>query len=674
MPMTFSEKLARGFKFDQLKVKQKLQRAIYLFLGIITLMIVYTSVTLYQQKNDGQVVNIAGRQRMLSQKFTKEVFFALQQSSLTGKPVDLSGSDSTKRLFEVSLKALVKGGVTYADPQMTKKITLPGVSKDEIEQKLEEVLRFWNQLLNEVEGLHGATSWDLDLKELNSLSVKVLVEMNNGVGMIADAADTKVMVLQIAQIVMWLLAIGLAIPVTKVLVASINIPISEMLATTRKISTGDLRFTPQSMNSKDELADLAENIDTMRDGLSSIINTVQQNGRQMTHSSAQIAKVSKEISDSVEKEQKGTDRIKTATNDLHQISGTVNDTVNRTVETVEQTRSEAQDGIEVVRRNIEELTDTVKSVNATAQQMELLNEATGKIHNIIESIQNIADQTNLLALNATIEAARAGEAGKGFAVVANEIKDLASQTAESTSEITNLLNSFTTQVSEAVEAMQSVVKQVDHSQEQSEQTVSAFEGMSNSVDSTLESAQEISGFNNQQQQQLLQLQGYFTDLIEVLRDNNKKADITTMVASELSLAAERLQAILGKFSTDAEQPTKKTDSEKRLHPRIENSIMVKLAHEEQIIEGVSHDLSMTGLSLRCREKMSIDHSIPAEIFIPDFSGGSKEEVLRLSVKIVREFQEGPDHFYGLEFVNLQEQHKKTLKKIFDFYLKPHQFA
>ncbi len=61
--------------------------------------------------------------------------------------------------------------------------------------------------------------------------------------------------------------------------------------------------------------------------------------------------------------------------------------------------------------------------------MTRIEDASRKIEQIIDVIEDIAFQTNLLALNAGIEAARAGEAGKGFAVVAQEVRELAQRSA-----------------------------------------------------------------------------------------------------------------------------------------------------------------------------------------------------------------------------------------------------
>jgi len=65
-----------------------------------------------------------------------------------------------------------------------------------------------------------------------------------------------------------------------------------------------------------------------------------------------------------------------------------------------------------------------------------------RVGNVASQIDAIAKQTNLLALNATIEAARAGDAGKGFAVVAGEVKNLSSQTANATSEVSEVLSNL----------------------------------------------------------------------------------------------------------------------------------------------------------------------------------------------------------------------------------------
>lgn len=89
-----------------------------------------------------------------------------------------------------------------------------------------------------------------------------------------------------------------------------------------------------------------------------------------------------------------------------------------------------------------------------------LAETTERIGDIDALINNIAGQTNLPALNATIEAARAGEAGKGFAVVASEVKELASQTAKATEEISQRITSVQQATSEAVGAIQAIARTI----------------------------------------------------------------------------------------------------------------------------------------------------------------------------------------------------------------------
>lgn len=94
-------------------------------------------------------------------------------------------------------------------------------------------------------------------------------------------------------------------------------------------------------------------------------------------------------------------------------------------------------------------------------EMDGLSKASEKIGAIISLINDIADQTNLLALNATIEAARAGEAGKGFAVVAGEVKSLAKQTGEATSEIGAQIEAVQQQTQRSVDAVQEIEKAVN---------------------------------------------------------------------------------------------------------------------------------------------------------------------------------------------------------------------
>lgn len=94
-------------------------------------------------------------------------------------------------------------------------------------------------------------------------------------------------------------------------------------------------------------------------------------------------------------------------------------------------------------KNFEDLSDNIQTVDRDIQNIE----------EILHVIKDIANQTNLLALNASIEAARAGEAGKGFGVVAEEIRKLAEQSDQSSSDIDDIITAIQKRSSKMVKAL-----------------------------------------------------------------------------------------------------------------------------------------------------------------------------------------------------------------------------
>ena len=249
-------------------------------------------------------------------------------------------------------------------------------------------------------------------------------------------------------------------------------PLVAMESAMAEISTGNAKTAIPGLGRSDEVGRMAAALAVFRDRMDENARIASERAALEARTSeerrAQRAGLAEELDRSVR------DVIASLARSAHDLSGTAAD-LNRTAD---GTRSRAQDvanaagettqNVQTVAAATEELSastreiarrvgDSAAAASAAVTQAEATNatvatlaEAAGKIGDVVKLINNIAGQTNLLALNATIEAARAGDAGKGFAVVASEVKNLATQTAKATEDISRQIGEIQSATQQAV--------------------------------------------------------------------------------------------------------------------------------------------------------------------------------------------------------------------------------
>lgn len=154
-----------------------------------------------------------------------------------------------------------------------------------------------------------------------------------------------------------------------------------------------------------------------------------------------------------------------AANSVHDMVNTVKrieDDTKHFAREAKITETAAHKGYQAIIDTIEGMNKVNLSVKDASYQISALEKQSKQISLIIKAIQGIAEQTNLLALNAAIEAARAGDHGKGFAVVSDEVRKLATSSADSTKEISALLQSNQALINTVIKAIKTGVDEVNN--------------------------------------------------------------------------------------------------------------------------------------------------------------------------------------------------------------------
>jgi len=158
--------------------------------------------------------------------------------------------------------------------------------------------------------------------------------------------------------------------------------------------------------------------------------------------------------------------------------------------------------------------------------MDAINEQVTAINDSITVIDQIAFQTNILSLNAAVEAATAGEAGKGFAVVAQEVRNLASRSAEAAKEIKDLVENATIKANEG--------KNI------ADKMIGGYNALNNNISKTLELINNVSTASKEQQVGIEQINDAINTLDKQTQQNASVATNAQEIARTTSSIAKKI--------------------------------------------------------------------------------------------------------------------------------------
>ena len=343
-----------------------------------------------------------------------------------------------------------------------------------------------------------------------------------------------------------LFAIVVAIVVSIAVITPLTKSLEKVNQALNVLASGDLTHKLDD-SGHDEFAELAKNCNRLVDSLRSLIVGIVDRANQLAAAAEQTSAITSQTTIGIQEQKSQVDQVATATTELSSSAQQVSMSADQALNEIKQADQEAQHMRSLAQESKNTILALAEEVAKAGIVINKVHSDSASIGSILDVIRGIADQTNLLALNAAIEAARAGEQGRGFAVVADEVRNLASRTQHSTSEIQQMIEVLQVGTQEAVAVMELGRTQANSCVEKNEQANIALETISKSVHRAYDSGNHIAQAAQEQNIVSQQVSEKLEHIASISEETATGADQTAQSSHQVAMLAEELQASVSEF-------------------------------------------------------------------------------------------------------------------------------